>query len=109
MDSVSAVEALSALAQPTRLRVFQELVRHEPDGLIAGDVARLIDTPQNTMSSHLAVLSRARLVTSERRGRQIVYRASLEGLRQLTVFLVKDCCEGRAEICAPLLAELTCC
>lgn len=108
MDIVSAVAALSALAQPTRLRVFKELVRHEPEGLIAGEIARLIDTPQNTMSSHLAILSRAGLVTSERQGRQIVYRASLEGLRQLTVFLVKDCCEGREEICAPLLAELGC-
>lgn len=108
MDFLSAIDALSALAQPTRLRVFQELVRNEPGGLIAGDIARLIETPQNTMSSHLAVLSRAGLVTWERHGRQIVYRASLEGLRQLTVFLVKDCCEGRAEICAPLLAELNC-
>lgn len=85
------------------------LVRHEPDGLIAGDIAKLIETPQNTMSAHLAVLSRAGLITSERRGRQIIYRASLEGLRQLTVFLIKDCCEARAELCEPLLAELTCC
>lgn len=108
MDTSSAVGSLSALAQPTRLCAFRLLVQHEPAGLIAGDIARLIETPLNTMSAHLAILSRAGLVTSERRGRQIVYRASLEGLRTLAVFLVKDCCQGRAEICEPLLAELNC-
>lgn len=109
MDISSAIESLSALAQPTRLKVFQLLVRHEPDGMIAGEIARLIETPQNTMSTHLAVLTRAGLISSSRQGRQIAYRANLDSLRELTVFLVKDCCEGRAEVCKPLLAELTCC
>lgn len=109
MDSEATILALSALAQPTRLDTFRLLVRHEPDGLPAGEIARLLDVPQNTMSSHLATLARANLVTSERHSRSIVYRADLATLRALTLYLVKDCCQGRAELCEPLLAELACC
>ncbi|SFJ05959.1 transcriptional regulator, ArsR family [Bosea sp. OK403] len=109
MESETAITALGALAQTTRLDSFRLLVRHEPAGLAAGEVARLLEVPQNTMSAHLAVLSRAGLVRSERRSRSIVYRADLDGLRALTLFLVKDCCAGKPELCAPLIAELTPC
>ena len=109
MDNDSAIAVLGGLAQGTRLDTFCLLVRHEPDGLAAGDIARELDIPQNTMSAHLAVLSRAGLVTSQRHSRSIVYRANIDVLRSLTVFLVKDCCEGRPELCEPLMAELACC
>ena len=109
MDSNSAVGALGALAQPTRLDTFRLLVRHEPEGLPAGEISRLIGVPQNTMSAHLAILARAGLVRSVRHSRSIIYRASIDDLRALTLFLVKDCCGGRAELCAPLIAELTPC
>jgi len=109
MDNDSAISALGALAQGTRLDAFRLLVRHEPEGLPAGEVAKAPDVPQNTMSAHLGILARAGLVRSERHSRSIVYRADLDGLRALTLFLVKDCCGGRAELCAPLVAELTPC
>jgi ArsR family transcriptional regulator len=111
MDSESAIETLSALAQPSRLECFRLLVRHEPDGLPAGEIAHAIGVPQNTMSTHLAILARADLISSERHGRSIVYRARLEALRELSLFLLKDCCGGDAELCAPLIKELTtsCC
>jgi len=109
MDHLTAITALGALAQTTRLETFRLLVRHEPEGIPAGELARLIDVPQNTMSAHLATLSRAGLVTSERQSRSIIYRADLNGLRELTLFLLKDCCGGSPELCAPLIAELTPC
>ena len=109
MDIESATTALGALAQGTRLEVFRLLVRHEPGGLPAGEIAERIGTPQNTMSTHLGILARAGLVSAERRSRQMIYRADLDALRSLTLFLVKDCCQGRAELCEPLLAELACC
>ena len=109
MENSTAIAALSALAQGTRLDVFRLLVQHEPDGVAAGDIARQLDVPQNTMSAHLGILARAGLVRSERHSRSIVYRADLGGLRALTLFLVKDCCAGSPELCAPLLAELTPC
>ena len=109
MDTTAAINALSALAQTTRLDVYRLLVRNEPDGLPAGEIAKRLDVPHNTMSAHLAVLSRAALVAAERQSRSIIYRADLSTLRELTLFLVKDCCNGSAELCAPLMADLIPC
>ena len=109
MESNHAVDALSALAQTTRLAAFRLLVRHEPDGLPACDIAEALETPPNTMSAHLAILARAGLVRGERRGRSIIYRADLDGFRALSLFLLKDCCAGSPDVCAPLIAELAPC
>lgn len=109
MDNELAVEALSALAQPTRLETFRLLVTHEPDGLAAGEIARLSGVPQNTMSSHLRILAQAGLVSGDRQSRSIVYRARLDRFRELTLYLIKDCCGGNASLCDPLVADLTPC
>lgn len=109
MESPHAISALAALAQSTRLDAFRLLVQHEPDGLPAGRLADLLDVPQNTMSAHLATLSRAGLVAGERHSRSIIYRARLDRLRELTLFLLKDCCGGDATLCAPIIAALTPC
>ena len=106
MDSTVAIGALAALAQNTRLEAFRFLVSREPDGAPAGELARMLAVPQNTMSAHLAVLARAGLVQSERRSRSIIYRADLERLRDVMLFLAKDCCGGRPELCGPLLADI---
>ncbi|MGD9812861.1 MAG: ArsR/SmtB family transcription factor [Sphingobium sp.] len=109
MEESKALQALAALSQETRLGAFRLLVRHEPAGLPAGEVARLLEVPQNTMSAHLAVLARSGLVRSERQSRLIVYRADLEALRSLVLFIVKDCCASSPDVCAPLVAELALC
>lgn len=109
MDTESAILAFAALAQPTRLAVFRLLVEREPDGAPAGEIAHAFAVPHNTLSSHLAVLTRAGLARSERYGRSIVYRADLTRLREVATFLVKDCCGGRPEVCAPLIADLAPC
>lgn len=109
MESEGTVLALAALAQPTRLEVFRLLVHHEPEGLAAGEIAKSLAVPQNTMSSHLAVLSRAGLISAKRFSRSIVYRAELSHLRAVMLFMLKDCCDGRPEICAPLIEDLTPC
>jgi len=109
MENDSAIAALGALAQETRLEVFRLLVRHEPAGMAAGEIARQLGVPQNTMSAHLGILARAGLIQSARQSRSIIYRADLGGLRALTLFLVKDCCAGAPALCAPLIAELAPC
>ncbi|CAN7681017.1 ArsR/SmtB family transcription factor [Aminobacter sp. LjRoot7] len=109
MDANDTIEALAALAQPTRLEAFRQLAAAEPEGIAAGDLARRLDVPQNTMSAHLAVLTRAGLATSDRQGRSIIYRADLPALRTVLLFLLQDCCDGRPEICAPLIADLSPC
>lgn len=108
MESETAIQALASLAQPTRLNVFRLLVKHEPEGLPAGEIARQIDVPHNTMSAHLAVLTRAGLIEAERQSRSIVYRANLGAFRRLITFLLEDCCGGRPEACAPLALDLAC-
>lgn len=82
----------------------------EPDGVPAGELARLVGAPQNTLSTHLSILANAGLVHGERHSRSIIYRADLGRLRELILFLLKNCCGGRADLCAPLIAELfPCC
>jgi ArsR family transcriptional regulator, arsenate/arsenite/antimonite-responsive transcriptional repressor len=109
METEEAVMALAALSQSTRLEAFRTLVRHEPDGLAAGDLARLLEVPPNTLSAHLSILTRARLVTSERHSRSIVYRANLTEFRDVAVFLLRDCCGGRPEVCEPVVESLQSC
>jgi ArsR family transcriptional regulator, arsenate/arsenite/antimonite-responsive transcriptional repressor len=110
MDNIEAIAVFAALAQNTRLDTFRLLVAREPKGVAAGELARLMAVPQNTMSAHLSILARAGLVMSERQSRSIIYRANLVRLRELTLFLLKDCCGGLPEVCAPLVADLaTCC
>lgn len=109
MENKDAIAALSALAQSTRLDTFRLLVKHEPDGIPAGELARMLDVPQNTMSAHLSTLSRAGLVKGERQSRSIIYRADIDGFRNLTLFMIRDCCGGNADLCGPLIAELTPC
>src|ERR1700693_2375892 len=109
METEEPILALAALAQPTRLDVFRLLVKHEPDGLAAGDIAKALAVPQNTMSSHLAILSRAGLVSAQRFSRSIVYRADLTRFQEVVLFMLRDCCDGRPEICAPVIEGLTPC
>ena len=109
MKTDTALGALAALAHPTRLEAFRLLIQQEPEGLSTGQLVEASGLSQSTFSTHLAVLVKAGLVTSEKRGRQINQRAEIDTLRGLMLFLAKDCCEGRAELCEPLLAELACC
>jgi ArsR family transcriptional regulator len=109
METEETILALAALAQPTRLDVYRLLVKHEPEGLAAGEIAKALAVPQNTMSSHLAILSRAGLVSAQRFSRSIVYRADLARFGAVVLFMLRDCCDGRPEICAPLIESLTPC
>ena len=112
MHLPTAVAALSALAQDSRLAVFRLLVRAGAAGLPAGNLAREIGARPNTLSSHLTVLDHAGLIRSRRQGRSIIYTADYDGMRELLGFLVEDCCAGRPEICGSLAAmaqEVACC
>jgi ArsR family transcriptional regulator, arsenate/arsenite/antimonite-responsive transcriptional repressor len=106
MDAEEAILTLAALGQATRLEAFRLLVSHEPRGLPAGELARLLAVPQNTLSAHFNVLAHAKLVSRERRSREIIYRANLDRFREVALFLLKDCCGGRPDVCAPLIADL---
>ena len=109
MESPLAVTALSALAHPARLEVFRLLVRAGPGGLAAGEIARATGSLANTLSANLNILSAAGLVAARRDGRSIIYSAGYDRMRDLLAFLMEDCCAGKPEICAPLVAVASQC
>jgi ArsR family transcriptional regulator len=111
MDIPHAVTALGALAQESRLKVFRLLIRAGGGGMAAGDIARALSVPHNTMSSHLAILTRANLVSPKKEGRSVIYTVDLDGTRELLSFLVEDCCQGEPGSCAPVIesALAACC
>ena len=106
MDVEFALEALSALAHETRLWAFRLLVQAGPEGLTAGSIAEGLGSRQNTMSSHLRILSAAELIKSKREGRNIVYMANYDTVRALVLFLMEDCCAGNNAVCRPVAESL---
>ena len=104
METKDAVSILSALAHETRLEVFRLLVTEGPAGLSAGEIAKRLDVPPPTLSSHLAQLERAGLARSWRVERRIFYAVEIEGTRRLLRYLTEDCCQGQPQLCADLLA-----
>lgn len=102
MDNQSAVSALAALAQESRLLVFRRLVELGPEGAFAGELADYLQIPANTLSFHLKTLSHAGLISAESMGRFIRYRADFEQMQSLLGFLSDHCCGGQPELCAPV-------
>ena len=107
MEVIAATRRLHALAQESRLSIFRLLVRAGEPGVAAGEIARELGVAPNTLSAHLSVLSNAGLVTSRRESRSIIYSADYAGMSELLAFLVEDCCQGRAEVCAPVSLAIT--
>ncbi len=108
MEQTGALAAFAALSQPTRLGVFRLLIQAGPEGMAAGEIGAALDVRQNTLSANLSVLVAAGLARNERQGRSIRYFADMDGLRGLLGFLLRDCCGGRAELCQPLIDEISC-
>ncbi len=93
-ETRKAVKCLSALAQPTRLRIFRLLVKAGRDGLPAGAIAERLDIAPATLSFHLAQLNQAELLSSEREGRSIIYCANYTAMDGLIGYLTRNCCRG---------------
>ena len=106
MKEADAVRSLAALAQALRLRLFRALVVAGPDGLTPGTLAEQLDVAGNTLSFHLKELTHAGLVTQERQGRNLVYRASFTTMNELLGYLTENCCEGAA--CSTTDAAASC-
>jgi DNA-binding transcriptional ArsR family regulator len=109
MDQYEALDAFAALAQETRLGMVRALVVAGADGLAAGEVAEAVGATSSGASFHLAHLERAGLARSRRQARSIVYTANYDGLAALVEFLMRDCCQGHPEICAPAGAVAAAC
>ena len=109
MDEPQALSALVALGQEHRLRAVRRLVVAGPDGLAAGRLAEEVGVSASAASFHLKELERAGLVRARREGRSIVYSAAFPVLSDLIAFLMRDCCQGHPEVCAPAVSALSAC
>jgi ArsR family transcriptional regulator len=108
MNRSQALLAFAALSQDTRLGIVRLLVRAGPEGVPAGAVAEAVEVSASNVSFHLKELERAGLIAARREARSIIYTANYEALRGLIGFLMRDCCAGHPEICAPALADVSC-
>ncbi len=93
-DEASAVRALAALAQAQRLRAFRALVVAGPDGLTPGAIAGQLEVAPSALSFHLKELAHSGLVSSEPRGRNLIYRANFEHMVELMSYMTRHCCQG---------------
>ena len=94
MDEDVAVKALAALAQSSRLKVFRAIVGAGPEGIQPGQLSVALDVPANTLSFHLKELHHSALVSVQREGRFLRYRADLGAMQSLMDFLTAHCCQG---------------
>lgn len=101
MNERQAVSAFGALSQDTRLQIVRMLVKSGPLGMAAGVIAEEAGVGASNISFHLKELEHAGMVTSRREARSIIYSANYGTLSELVQFLMKDCCQGRPEICGP--------
>ena len=101
MKHGQALDALSALAQESRLNVFRLLVAAGPGGAAAGAIAEQLDVVPGTLSFHLRLLTQAGLLEARREGRSIRYLARFDTMNELIEFLSDDCCGGNPEACLP--------
>lgn len=99
MEIKSALAALSALAQETRLAVFRYLVEAGPEGMTVGRIGEALEVPAATLSFHLKELSHAGLVASRQESRFIWYSANYESMNGLIAYLTENCCRGQPEAC----------
>lgn len=111
MESQHALDAFGALSQETRLAAFRRLVKAGKPGLTAGEIAQELAVPASTLSTHLGLLERARLIRSWRVQRNIFYAVEFAGVQRLLAFLMEDCCQRRADLVGDVARRVakTCC
>jgi DNA-binding transcriptional ArsR family regulator len=94
MEDKHVIKALAALAQTNRLQIFRSLVVKGPDGLTPAVIAEQLGMPANTLSFHLKELMHADLITQERSGRNLIYRAQYDRMNAVLTYLSQNCCQG---------------
>lgn len=109
MNDVDVVRALSALAQQTRLQIFRQLVVAGSQGMTPTRLAEALGLQGTALSFHLKELTHAGLITQERDGRNLIYRASFATMNELLAYLTVNCCDGQACELTEVSAACTSC
>jgi DNA-binding transcriptional ArsR family regulator len=108
MEIKTVTNALSALAQESRLAIFRLLVQAGPSGLSAGRIAESLGVPSSSLSFHLKELSRADLLLSRQDGRFVIYTANFEAMNRLIAYLTENCCGGEPCGADDVVGEVCC-
>jgi DNA-binding transcriptional ArsR family regulator len=96
MEEKFVIKALAALAQINRLQIFRVLVVRGSEGLTPALIAEQLGMPANTLSFHLKELMNADLISQERSGRNLIYRAQFDRMNAVLTFLSQNCCQGES-------------
>jgi len=96
LEEPAVVRSLMALAQVQRLRAFRALVVAGAEGLTPGAMAEQLGVAPSALSFHLKELAHAGMVSSEPRGRNLIYRANFDQMNALLGYLTEHCCQGEA-------------
>lgn len=99
MQSTHASKLFEALSSDVRLDLFRLLVKHAPDGLVQGDIARELDIPASNLSFHLKTIVQSGLVDVEREGRYMRYKANIALMLEVIAYLTAECCSGKPDAC----------
>lgn len=99
MKTIEATKIFEALSSDVRLDMFRLLVKNAPDGLVAGDIARMLDIPSTNLSFHLKAVVHSGLVSVEREGRFMRYRANIPMMLDMIAYLTSECCWDNPEQC----------
>ncbi len=81
---MSTAQIFRALADPTRLAVFEAVMGEE---LSVSELTERFEVSQPAISQHLATLRCCGLVSQRRVGKQAFYRAEPEGMRPMIDWL----------------------
>lgn len=100
MEEKDVIKSLAALAQPLRLQVFRALVVAGTEGLTPGSLSETLDVAGTSLSFHLKELMHAGLISQERDGRNLIYRAAFGRMNGLLAYLTENCCQG--EVCVDI-------
>ena len=99
METQQASRIFEALSSDVRLDLFRLLIQYAPHGLVAGEIAKHLNVTNTNLSFHLKALLHARLVTMEKEGRFLRYRANIPVMLATIAYLTAACCSGHPEAC----------
>ena len=105
METKTVTTIFEVLASEARLAIFRLLVKYAPDGLVAGEIARLTGIPKTNLSFHLKTIVHSGLASMEREGRNTRYRANIPLMLETIAYLTAECCSGKPDQCRAYRAE----
>jgi DNA-binding transcriptional ArsR family regulator len=109
MENKAATKLFESLSSEVRLNIYRLLVKHAPDGMVAGQIAETLGIPNTNLSFHLKALTQTGMLSVEQEGRFSRYRANIPLMLELIAYLTEECCSGNPDICLQYRDNSACC